>query len=46
LTGGAEVAGTGAEVTTLSDQLQSIVEMIEEEGAGKPIIPPPGYPKF
>jgi hypothetical protein len=46
LTGGAEVADTGAEVTTLTEQLQSIIEMAEEESAGKPITPPPGHPAF
>jgi len=46
LTGGAEVAGTGEEVTSAMEQLEEIVEAIQEESAEAPLKPPPGVPNF
>ncbi len=46
LTGGAELAGAGEEVTSIIEQLQAVVEAIEEESAGATLKPPPGVPNF
>ena len=46
LTGGSEVAGTGAEISSQIEQLQSVVEMQQEAASEGPLTPPPGNPKF
>jgi uncharacterized protein RhaS with RHS repeats len=46
LSGGAETAATGEEITSSSQQLQQIVQELQEETAGKSLQPPPGVPNY
>jgi hypothetical protein len=46
LTGTGEVATAATEAPAAIEQLQSVVETLEEEGLERPVIPPPGHPRF
>lgn len=46
LSGGAETATTGEEVTSALEQLQQVVEQVQDATANRPIQPPPGVPNY